>query len=100
MQPGPNFRGSLRAQLMTPAALLVVLLGLTLVAYNIGKQRSLAVVGGSRNIKNLHSLPSYYGALTALWCAVPALLVLGAWVAFQDSIIIKLVTAHMPASVQ
>jgi phosphate transport system permease protein len=85
---------------MTPAALLVVLLGLTLVAYNIGKQRSLAVVGGSRNIRNLHSLPSYYGALTALWCAIPALLVLGLWLAFQDSIIITLVKSHLPADVQ
>jgi len=85
---------------MTPAALLVVLIGLTLVAYTLGKRRSLAVVGGSRGIRNLHSLPSYYGALTALWCAVPALLVLAVWVAFQDSIIIHLVTAHMPADVQ
>jgi phosphate transport system permease protein len=85
---------------MTPAALLVVLIGLTLVAYTLGKRRSLAVVGGSRGIRNLHSLPSYYGALTALWCAVPALVVLGVWVAFQDSIIIRLVTAHMPADVQ
>src|SRR6478752_541696 len=85
---------------MTPAALLVVLVGLALVGYTLGKSRALATVGGSRGIRNLHSLPSYYGALTALWCAVPALVVLGAWAAFQDGIIIKLVTAHLPASVQ
>jgi phosphate transport system permease protein len=85
---------------MTPAALLVVLVGLTLVAYSLGKRRSLAVVGGSRNIRNLHSLPSYYGALTALWCAIPALIVLGVWVALQDSIITHLVTSHMPADVR
>jgi phosphate transport system permease protein len=85
---------------MTPAALLVVLVGLSLVAYMVGKSRALATVGGSRGIRNLHSLPSYYGALTALWCAVPALVVLGAWVAFQDTIIIKLVMSHMPSAVQ
>ncbi len=85
---------------MTPAALLVVLVGLSLVAYVLGKSRALATVGGSRGIRNLHSLPSYYGALTALWCAVPALVVLGAWVAFQDTIIIQLVMSHMPAAVQ
>ncbi len=85
---------------MTPAALLVVLVGLSLVAYALGKSRALATVGGSRGIRNLHSLPSYYGALTALWCAIPALVVLGAWVAFQDTIIIKLVMSHMPAAVQ
>ena len=81
---------------MTPAALFVVLIGLTLVAYSLGKSRALAVVGGSRGIRNLHSLPGYYGALTALWCAVPALVVLGVWVAFQDSIIVGLVAAHLP----
>src|SRR3569833_4377425 len=85
---------------MTPAALLVVLVGLSLVAYVLGKSRALATVGGNRGIRNLHSLPSYYGALTALWCAVPALAILGAWAAFQDTLIIKLVTSHMPAAVQ
>jgi phosphate transport system permease protein len=85
---------------LTPAALLVVLIGLSLVAYMLGKRRALAVVGGSRGIRNLHSLPSYYGALTALWCAVPALVVLAVWMAFQDSIIISLVTSHLPADLQ
>ena len=85
---------------MTPAALLVVLVGLSLVAYVLGKSRALAAVGGTRGIRNLHSLPSYYGALTALWCAVPALAVLAGWAAFQDTIIVKLVTSHMPATVQ
>src|SRR5262245_45744476 len=85
---------------MTPAALLVVLVGLAMVGYVMGKSRAIATVGGNRGVRNLHSLPSYYGALTALWCAVPALLILAIWVAFQDSILIKLVTAHMPAAVQ
>lgn len=85
---------------MAPTPLLVVLAGLALLAYAVGKQRALAVVGGPRGIRNLHSLPSYYGALTALWCAVPALLVLVLWVAFQDSIINSLVISHLPADMQ
>jgi phosphate transport system permease protein len=85
---------------MAPAALLVVLIGLALVAYMLGKSRALATVGGNRGIRNLHSLPSYYGVLTALWCAVPALVVLGVWLAFQDTIIVKLVTAHMTTATQ
>jgi phosphate transport system permease protein len=82
---------------MTPAALLVVLIGLTFVAYLFGKARAVAVVGGARKIRNLHSLPSYYGALTALWCALPAIVVLATWVGFQDRIIIGLVTQEMSA---
>ena len=33
-------------------------------------------------------------------CAVPALIVFGLWLAFQDTIITRLVTANMTASVQ
>src|SRR5918993_3305367 len=82
---------------MTPTALLVALVGLALAAYWAGRSRALAVVGGARGMRNLHSLPSYYGTLTALWCALPALLMLGLWVVFQDSIIIGLVKEHLPA---
>ncbi|HEY8507179.1 MAG TPA: phosphate ABC transporter permease family protein, partial [Steroidobacteraceae bacterium] len=81
---------------MTPTALLVVLIGLSLVAYAVGKSRALAVAGGTRGIRNLHSLPSYYGTLTALWCIVPALIVLALWVGLQDAILVRLVSAQLP----
>ena len=83
---------------MTPTALLVALIGLALVAYWTGRSRALAVVGGARGMRNLHSLPSYYGTLTALWCALPALVVLGLWLVFQDSLIMGLVKQHLPVS--
>ncbi len=82
---------------MTPAALLVVLVALALAAYWLGRSRALAVVGALAACA-ISTFPSYYGALTALWCALPALVVLGTWVAFQDSIIIGLVKDHMPAA--
>jgi phosphate transport system permease protein len=85
---------------MTPAALLVVLVGLAMVGYVMGKSRAIATVGGNRGVRNLHSLPSYYGALTALWCAVPAVAILLIWITFQDTILVKLITAHMPQAVQ
>src|SRR6186997_67398 len=85
---------------MTPAALLLALTLLSVGAFWIGKSRSLALVGGSRGVRNLHSLPSHYGVMTALWCALPALAVLLLWVAFQDAIILRLVTDHLPAGVR
>ena len=85
---------------MTPAALLIALALLSIGAFWIGKSRSLALVGGARGVRNLHSLPSHYGAMTALWCALPALAVIGIWLVFQDSIILKLVTEHLPAGVR
>ncbi len=85
---------------MTPAALLVALALLSVGAFWIGKSRSLAIVGGTRGVRNLHSLPSHYGFMTALWCALPALAVILVWLVFQDAIILRLVTDHLPAGVR
>ena len=85
---------------MTPSILLFSLLLLSFVAYQLGKARSLAVVGGARGIRNLHSLPGHYGLLTALWCGLPALLVVLVWVAVQDQVLIALISAQLPPEVR
>jgi phosphate transport system permease protein len=85
---------------MTPAALLLALALLSVGAFWIGKSRSLALVGGTRGVRNLHSLPSHYGLMTALWCALPALAVILLWLAFQDAIILRLVTHQLPEGVR
>jgi phosphate transport system permease protein len=81
----------------------VILVGLVVFAgfaYWLGKQRSLALVGGSRGIRKLHSLPSYYGLLTALWCAIPALAIMAVWLGLQDGLITSLVVGKLPAELQ
>jgi phosphate transport system permease protein len=85
---------------MTPAALLIALTLLSIGAFWIGKSRSLALVGGTRGVRNLHSLPSHYGLMTAMWCALPALAVIGLWLTFQDTLILKLVTDQMPRALR
>jgi phosphate transport system permease protein len=85
---------------MTPSALLVALTLLSVGAFWVGKTRSLALVGGTRGVRNLHSLPSHYGLMTAMWCALPALAVIGAWLVFQDAIILRLVTDQLPAALR
>ncbi len=85
---------------MTPSLLLVAILAMSVAAFWIGKGRSLQVVGGTRGIRQLHSLPGHYGLLTALWCGLPALLIVGLWLAFQDRIILSLVSSHLPEAVR
>ena len=85
---------------MTPSVLLVALAVMSVFAFWIGKSRSLAVVGGSRGARNLHSLPGHYGLLTALWCGLPALIVVVLWVGLQDGILVRLVTSHLPPDVR
>ena len=83
---------------MTPAMTFLMLLLLTAAAFWLGRGRSLATVGGPGGIRDLHSLPSHYGMLTALWCGLPALLVALAWWGFQDQILVGIVTSHLPAA--
>ena len=83
---------------MSISILILVLLAFSIVAYRLGKTRSVAVVGGARGVRNLHSLPSYYGALTALWCALPALIVIFIWGALQGSVITRAVLANLPGN--
>jgi len=85
---------------MQTSTLVLILLILSAVAYQVGRLRSLSLVGGLKGARRLHSLPGYYGLLTALWCAVPALLVLSAWHAFDGRIVTDMVVASMPAEVQ
>ena len=85
---------------MTPSVLLLAIVAMSVMAFWIGKTRALALVGGTRGIRNLHSLPGHYGFLTALWAGLPALVILLGWISFQDDIIVRLVSSHLPADVQ
>jgi phosphate transport system permease protein len=80
---------------MSYTALFLLIAALAVVGYWLGKYRALALVGGGKGMRKLHSLPSYYGLMTALWAALPCVLVLVTWGAFQDSIISSLVRSHI-----
>ncbi|HYE34953.1 phosphate ABC transporter permease subunit PstC [Methylocaldum sp.] len=79
---------------MQKSTLLFLLVLLSAAAYYIGRRRSLQVAGGA--VRNLHSLPSYYGYYAALWCGIPALTVLFLWASFESSIVIQLVVSALP----
>ncbi|MGD9042907.1 MAG: phosphate ABC transporter permease subunit PstC [Desulfobacterales bacterium] len=85
---------------MSPTTLLVVLLALSVLGYYVGRRRAFSVAGDAANIKNLHSRPTYYGSLTALWCGIPTLILFGFWLAFESSIITHLVVADLPESLR
>ncbi len=79
---------------MSGPILIVILLALSSAAFALGRRRALQVSGGQ--LRRLHSLPRYYGSFAALWCALPALMVLGLWVALEQSIVTQLVIAGLP----
>ena len=80
--------------------LLATLLGLSALAYVLGRRRAFAVARPAGGPKFLHSLPSYYGALTALGCFIPAVVLFAAWMSVDTSIITRMVVADLPAEVR
>ncbi|MBU6377861.1 MAG: phosphate ABC transporter permease subunit PstC [Gammaproteobacteria bacterium] len=85
---------------MSPSILFVLVVALSVLAFQVGKARAIAVVGGLRGVRELHSLPGHYGLLTAIWCGIPALAIFGIWIALQDMVITRLVLAGLPAEAQ
>ena len=85
---------------MTPSMSFVLIVVLSVLAFQIGKARAVAIVGGPRRIRDLHSLPGHYGLLTAIWCGVPALLIFVSWLLFQEFVITRLVLAQMSSVAQ
>ncbi|WP_152205503.1 phosphate ABC transporter permease subunit PstC [Marinobacter changyiensis] len=81
---------------MQTANLLPLVLVLAVVAYGLAYMRSRAVAAPLGGIRNLKALPFYYAARAALWCAIPALIVLATWAGFEGKIIQGIVIATLP----
>jgi phosphate transport system permease protein len=79
---------------MQKSTLVFLLLLLSALAFHAGRLKSVNSAAGQ--IKNLHSLPGYYGYYTALWCGLPALLLLLLWLMFESPVITQLVIADLP----
>lgn len=75
---------------MSPNLLVIIMLAFCSLAFMLGRKRAFAVSGADRSVK-LHSRPGYYGALMALWCGIPALLIFTVWQFFSDTILTNLV---------
>ncbi|HJP37155.1 MAG TPA: phosphate ABC transporter permease family protein, partial [Gammaproteobacteria bacterium] len=81
---------------MSLTILLFVLLGLSALAFYLGRQRAVMAVGGE--LRRLHSLPGYHGAYVAIWCSVPALLTIVAWAVLGSHVADFLVVGDLPES--
>ena len=62
---------------MSSFTILAILIGLGIVAYFLGRMRSIQVCGGEQY--TLHSRPSYHGYYLAILTVLPAVILLAAW---------------------
>ncbi len=86
--------------MISPYMIFAAILLLTSGAYVIGRKRAFAVAGDRAGLMQMHSRPTYYGLLTAMWCGIPALVIFSAWSVFESGIITQLVIAGMPDSIR
>ncbi len=85
---------------MNPTILLITILSLSAMGFYFGRKKSYIVGKQNGGVSHLHSRPAYYGSLTALWCAIPALIVFSFWLLFESSIITDLVISSLPAELK
>jgi phosphate transport system permease protein len=86
--------------IMSPTTVLAALLMLSAAAFYFGRRRAFAIAGEAGGTRHLHSRPTYYGLLTALWCGIPALLIFVLWLGFEDKIITNFVIADLPDAIR
>ena len=84
---------------MSTTTLFLLTIGLGLASFVYGRSRAYAIAKGNGGVKTLHSLPSHYGMMVALWCALPALAVIIGWKLLEPSLISNMLDTAIPQTV-
>ena len=80
---------------MQTSTLFIVIAALALVSFYTGRSRAQR----DRNHARLLALPGHYGYLTAIWSALPALLLLLVWLAIEPGYLHNRMVASLPAPI-
>jgi len=84
---------------MSATTLLLVALALALLSYVYGRTLAYKVANQNGGMKSMHSLPSHYGMMVAMWCALPALAIIIGWKLFEPVIVGGILADYIPANV-
>ena len=79
---------------MNSLVVVLFLLALLSVGYQVGLTRGRAVAATAQ--RTMHSRPNYHGLMVALWCAIPAVVVLLAWALFSNSFALSHAQSFLP----
>ncbi len=85
---------------MPNTTLILLLVGMAVAAFYVGRRRSVQLAGGPRQVSALHSLPGYYGYYTAVWCLLPALAVILGWVLLEGRVVVAMIVSGLPDAQQ
>jgi phosphate transport system permease protein len=81
------------------STLLLVVVGLTVLAYYLGRRRAVSAAIAVEP-RAFHSLPGYHGGYVALWCVLPAVLLLTLWQTFEPMWLRSSVLDQLPAELR
>jgi phosphate transport system permease protein len=84
---------------VTSSTLLLVVVGLTVLAYYLGRRRAVSAAIAVEP-RAFHSLPGYHGGYVALWCVLPAVLLLTLWQTFEPMWLRSSVLDQLPAELR
>lgn len=82
---------------MPPLLLVTLVLLLSTLAFWLGRRRAFALTT-QPSAGKMHSRPGYYGMLTALWCALPALIIVAAWQMVADPLLTQMAMQGVAAA--
>ncbi|MEM7256219.1 MAG: phosphate ABC transporter permease subunit PstC [Pseudomonadota bacterium] len=85
---------------MTISLLILLVCVLIAAGYVLGRGRALSLATQNSDRRALHSLPRYYGYMTAIWTAIPAIGVIVLWSLLESGILTSLVTKQLPVETQ
>ncbi len=85
---------------MPNTTLILLLAGMAVAAFYIGRRRSVELVGGAGRVSVLHSLPGYYGYYTVVWCVLPALALILGWVLLEGRVVVAMIVSGLPEAQQ
>lgn len=84
---------------MSAITLVLIALALALMSFAYGRMRAFNVARANGGMSSMHSLPSHYGMMVAMWCALPALAIIIGWKLFEPYIVSNLLDNSIPQSV-
>ncbi|MGI6656036.1 MAG: phosphate ABC transporter permease subunit PstC [Desulfobulbus sp.] len=86
---------------MSVQSLLLTLLLVSVLAFWLGRRRARGLFSAMPGNRRLHSQPGHYGIWTALWCGLPALLIVLVWSLVDDPLLTRIVLADSsPAEIE
>lgn len=84
---------------MSATTLLLIALGLATLSFVYGRSVAFKVARKNGGMKTMRALPSHYGMMVAMWCALPALAIVLGWKLLEPIVVSNALDSAIPASV-